>query len=816
MKIKKIAWSNYKQYKEADEIDISDLSGTIGILGNNGSGKSTLLKIIPLALFGIRGAKERKDFLRTHGVEKEPVLLRLEFSHDNKDFIIDREYRGVNLTPQAKFWQIVDEYPTLLASDGDVDSFVKKVIGLDAEAFLSTIFCQQKELEKLSELDPAERKKLILKLAGVNKVDEEIKLTREKIRDSQKMVMILQDDITNKESIQVSLEELDKLVKKLKSDFAKAKKESEKAESEQTIIANEKADLEKKYKTFNALSLDLTKGKSILESLRREEAQYVTQLDEIKKLQDYMESTGNKIISDYDSVKNEVHTMEGSRVAFTQKEQFESQLKKLIELKENLLKQRAKLQEDLNSLNFDKSYGDTLINEFNTLDKEINKLTEDKIELTSVYKSLNSKIDENNKELLSIKELVSSHTSDNCTCPTCKQTISEKHVGLLKNHYLEANAKLVAERDDILTKGKATASKINELKEKQATCRSNEQKYNALKQKYNELTLMFNNAGTQLEEKEKDILSVNQKIEAIGDVTFNKDEYVKKSALLKQLEIQVKPLYVNLDKISKIDAVQQTIDNTRVKISNTEAAVTKVQDDLTNLDFNVKHYEKISSKFNDSIAKVKRYQNEVNSAQIELNSKDVGERKIIEERLNEIQRKEKEYQKHSQLISDYAVCEEVLLTSKLDLMKNINPLINRHFSDIFRTIIDGKYEDIILDDNYDIKISEDGILYPLEKYSGGEQAISNLALRLAISKFLTEINNGKVEFVVLDEIFASLDDERKSSLIEVLSSLDRFFNQIFIISHEDTIKSSLDNYISVKENGFGYSEVSIEEQKIMS
>ena len=313
MKIKKIAWSNYKQYKEADEIDISDLSGTIGILGNNGSGKSTLLKIIPLALFGIRGAKERKDFLRTHGVEKEPVLLRLEFSHDNKDFIIDREYRGVNLTPQAKFWQIVDEYPTLLASD--VDSFVKKVIGLDAEAFLSTIFCQQKELEKLSELDPAERKKLILKLAGVNKVDEEIKLTREKIRDSQKMVMILQDDITNKESIQVSLEELDKLVKKLKSDFAKAKKESEKAESEQTIIANEKADLEKKYKTFNALSLDLTKGKSILESLRREEAQYLTQLDEIKKLQDYMESTGNKIISDYDSVKNEVHTMEGSRVA---------------------------------------------------------------------------------------------------------------------------------------------------------------------------------------------------------------------------------------------------------------------------------------------------------------------------------------------------------------------------------------------------------------------------------------------------------------------------------------------------------------------
>lgn len=116
MLIKSLSFMNYKKYKEPTEISLEDFAGRIGILGNNGSGKSSLLDVITISLFGVDAVTGKKEHLRTQGVDKDMVKLRFEFKHTGRDFIIEREFKGVNLTPKANLFELIDDAVALLAT----------------------------------------------------------------------------------------------------------------------------------------------------------------------------------------------------------------------------------------------------------------------------------------------------------------------------------------------------------------------------------------------------------------------------------------------------------------------------------------------------------------------------------------------------------------------------------------------------------------------------------------------------------------------------------------------------------------------------
>ena len=109
------------------------------------------------------------------------------------------------------------------------------------------------------------------------------------------------------------------------------------------------------------------------------------------------------------------------------------------------------------------------------------------------------------------------------------------------------------------------------------------------------------------------------------------------------------------------------------------------------------NYEKAYIKFNDI--------KEENSILLNaINAKDVTERKFLLDKIETINKKEKDYNKHKCLVSDFAIIEEGLKNTKDDIMSKINPLINKHFSEIFKTLLNEKYDDVELDENYNIVI----------------------------------------------------------------------------------------------------------------
>jgi len=99
-------------------------------------------------------------------------------------------------------------------------------------------------------------------------------------------------------------------------------------------------------------------------------------------------------------------------------------------------------------------------------------------------------------------------------------------------------------------------------------------------------------------------------------------------------------------------------------------------------------------------------------------------------------------------------------------------------------------------EDYGILLEEDGYERPFQNLSGGEQMAAALSVRLALLKQLSD-----VRIAFFDEPTMNMDAERRERLAEQISTITakQTFDQLFVISHDDTFEGYVDNVISVRE-----------------
>ena len=144
---------------------------------------------------------------------------------------------------------------------------------------------------------------------------------------------------------------------------------------------------------------------------------------------------------------------------------------------------------------------------------------------------------------------------------------------------------------------------------------------------------------------------------------------------------------------------------------------------------------------------------------------------------------------------------------KVSLIGRIRPTLSHYTKDLFLELCENRYENLELDDNYEIKIYDQGQDFPLSRFSGGETDLANLCLRIAISMMLSESSQAGFSFIILDEIFGSQDTLRKENILNALARLKNRFRQIFLITHIEDIKDSVENLVYVTENEDGTSDL---------
>ncbi|HLW02143.1 MAG TPA: SMC family ATPase [Ktedonobacterales bacterium] len=124
-----------------------------------------------------------------------------------------------------------------------------------------------------------------------------------------------------------------------------------------------------------------------------------------------------------------------------------------------------------------------------------------------------------------------------------------------------------------------------------------------------------------------------------------------------------------------------------------------------------------------------------------------------------------------------------------ELLKQISKGANRIFGDI----LGDRSVELSWEEDYEIVLRTRGQERSFAQLSGGEQMSAALAVRLALLKTLA-----KLDVAFFDEPTQSMDETRRGNLAEQIRRV-RGFNQLIVISHDDTFEQGLDSVIYLQK-----------------
>lgn len=137
-----------------------------------------------------------------------------------------------------------------------------------------------------------------------------------------------------------------------------------------------------------------------------------------------------------------------------------------------------------------------------------------------------------------------------------------------------------------------------------------------------------------------------------------------------------------------------------------------------------------------------------------------------------------------------------------DTLKEAAPRVARNYVHrvsleanlMFREIMGTGERTLEWGEDYAVTLEEDGYERPFASLSGGEQMAAALSIRLALLKQLSDI---RVAF--FDEPTANMDAERRENLAMQISRITNF-DQLFVISHDETFDNFVDNVVSIRRS----------------
>ena len=102
-----------------------------------------------------------------------------------------------------------------------------------------------------------------------------------------------------------------------------------------------------------------------------------------------------------------------------------------------------------------------------------------------------------------------------------------------------------------------------------------------------------------------------------------------------------------------------------------------------------------------------------------------------------------------------------------------------------------------------ITVLDNGFERRYETYSGAEKFVVDLAIRIAMSKFLAHRAGASVQLFVLDEGLSCADNKNREEIINAIRAVSNEFSKVLFITHIEELKDALDQKIIVTKNSEG-------------
>lgn len=209
--------------------------------------------------------------------------------------------------------------------------------------------------------------------------------------------------------------------------------------------------------------------------------------------------------------------------------------------------------------------------------------------------------------------------------------------------------------------------------------------------------------------------------------------------------------------------------------------------DVINIDFkySYKNEEEIDSVIKDKNLRLLEVEKSIKDIENEIKNRFNGKRTIpdIEEEIKKIEDETREKAKELKASS---IAIESLQEAYQEIRDNFGPILNKNVIDSFGMFTDGKYNDVMVADNYEMKVRNENNIMKADILSNGANDQLNLSLRLA---FIDMIFKSKDVSIYLDDAFVQYDNKRLEKTMKYL--VNQNFKQCIIFTCQDREESIL-------------------------
>ncbi len=748
MYIKEIELVNFKSFAEET---FHFKPGTNAIIGSNGAGKTSIIEAIGWILFDYTGSYTLADIVR-HNEKRASVRIKIQMP-DQRVYIVRREIRvNKNKTANSEKYQVFNENNERLTTDSDVREFIKRDIlkidsGVDLKLlFKSAVGVPQGTYTSDFLLRPGGREEIFGQVLKVNEYKESAgelgkvdKFFGNKIAEVLERINFGKGQISN--------------LDQAKEEYKSALKNEENLEKE-------------------------------LDSLNKEISFQKIRIEELESLKNKIEETGNLL-----RILGEIAALELRIIPYNELKATEKDLQTELAESRQAKRQLGSLAKDLEDLRINFLAGKKNIEILQTRHEDLSHklalenanlaIADTKIEIIEVRRgkvaqelaNLQATIDKDKKFEREVK---------NGLCPILSQRCLNLSEGETLETYFKdsfaSNSTLLSELTGELAKLGKILSLAGEIKE-------NSTKLETAELLHNQLT----ENGGRLKEDEKRCMD--------------------SSANLVKLEAESADLEKSLQTLGN---PAERCKYLKEELAKGEGKFLPVQLDFQNMAEQIqkvsKEHDRLSSAYKSDEHKIveKKYsenrESEIRSGeQLKVVRREIG--KLLEDiaRLEETRAKLEEDARQENRLKKLKDAT-VFIRSKLkeaapQIAKFLIARISYESNLLFREITGKSELTLSWRDDYEISLEEMGYDRPFATLSGGEQMAAALSVRLAILKEISD-----VRFAFFDEPTVNMDEENRERLAESISKIllrNRKFDQIFVISHDDTFENYVDNPVQI-------------------
>ncbi len=783
MQIERIRLVNFRQHEDTDLVFGAGLTG---IIGPNGAGKTTLLEAIAWALYGADAARGTRDTIRRRGAgARSTVRVELDF------LLGPHRYRAVRTLNGAELYQDADPAP-IANSLATVTDKVGRLLGMTREEFFNTYFTGQKQLAVMSAMKPVERAQFLARVLGYDRLQtaqDRLREQRVGIRARLSALESALPDPVELEGEEIRARARLQSARDLESGATTALATAERRREES---GPRWLELQAQKERVAALESDLRLSEHRVQAAREAFNTLDRELVAANEARGKLE-TLRPHLAPIEQLRAERHRLDEQAGLFAKRQVAQAQLDEArmglqaattraaklppadaIEQARNHITQLRTGVEQLDESRQERRSG---------WDRDLQDAKTKLVALRDQYKDLKEQLDR-----------ITGAGADGA-CPTCARALGaeyDKVVGILDRQL-----------EDVKFNGNYFKSRVEQLQVEPAELRE-------LNRQREEADRRLAEAGGQLgrlqaQAQEGPGLRAEQLrlegriaelelLAAQGPRDYDPNRHAEVRRLLTELD----PLALQAERLraaaERAEGLVGEAEQAERALSEREAEVTALREQLALLGYSEAAFVSARESWEAADRARREAEMTIVRARAERQSADEGVAAVTRRR-EERARREEEARLAARELALYNELDRAFTDLRTDLNLQLRPDLSEIASGFLRDLTNGRYPELELDEDYVATIIEAGEPKPV--ISGGEEDVANLALRLAISQMIADRAGQPLSLLVLDEIFGSLDEERRASVMDLLRSLADRFPQVILITHIESVRDGFDRIIRV-------------------